>query len=202
MCDFRPALPVKERKMKLGIKGLFKNLSSDKKRNIIILLGAVGMVLIFASNFIHIPKNEVTVTESESTTESITAESYRIQLENDLTNIVSQINGAGEVKIMITMDSTVEDVFAVERKIDDNIESAADGSQGETKTEYSEDNTYVTIKNKDGSEEVVLLKQVMPKIRGVLVVCDGGGNSVVQEKITQAVAGVLNISSGKVFVTD
>ena len=160
------------------------------------------MVLIFASNFIHIPKNEVTVTESESTTESITAESYRIQLENDLTNIVSQINGAGEVKIMITMDSTVEDVFAVERKIDDNIESAADGSQGETKTEYSEDNTYVTIKNKDGSEEVVLLKQVMPKIRGVLVVCDGGGNSVVQEKITQAVAGVLNISSGKVFVTD
>ncbi len=42
----------------------------------------------------------------------------------------------------------------------------------------------------------------MPKIRGVLVVCDGGGDPVTKEKITQAVAGVLNISSGKVFVTD
>lgn len=188
--------------MKLDIKGLFKNLSSDKKRNIIISLGVIGMVLIFASNFIHSPQNNIEQQESDTASDSVTAESYRVRLEGELTDIVSQINGAGEVKIMITMDSTVEDVYAVEKSIDESNESASDDSRGELKTEYSEDNVYVTVKNKDGSEQVVLLKQVMPRIRGVLVVCDGGGNSVVQEKITQAVASVLNISSGKVYVTN
>ena len=57
------------------------------------------------------------------------------------------------------------------------------------------------IRSKDGSEQAVLQKQVMPKIRGVLVVCDGGDDALTREKITKAVSSVLNISSGKVFVT-
>ncbi len=186
--------------MKLDIKKILSNVSADKKRTFIVVLGIAGIVLIFLSNFIH--------TESGSTEESVpqeseplTVESYRKQLEEELTRIVSAIDGAGKVEILITMDSTIEDVYILEKNVNEKSVNNSDENAVESETEYKEENEYVIIRSKDGSEQTVLQKQVMPKIRGVLVVCDGGGNSVTREKITQAVASVLNISSGKVYVT-
>ena len=100
------------------------------------------------------------------------------------------------------MESGTEDIYAVEKNITERRQNKNDEYLTDSETEYKEGQVYVVIKNKNGTEQAVLLKQVMPKIRGVLVVCDGGGDPVTKEKITQAVAGVLNISSGKVFVTD
>lgn len=39
-----------------------------------------------------------------------------------------------------------------------------------------------------------------PKIRGVIVVCDGGNNIIVQEKVISAVSGVFGISSTRISV--
>lgn len=189
--------------MKLDIKKIFKNLSSGNiKRNIIVAVGLIGIILIFISNFTD---NKSSDNETEAIAEAAvqtSIESYRDTLESKLAAIVSEIEGAGEVKIMITMESTVEDVYAVEKNIDEQSQSSSDDTKGSEQTEYKEESTYVTIKNKDGSESVVMVKQIMPKIRGVLVVCDGGGNTVVKEKIIQAVSSVLNISSGKIYVTN
>lgn len=190
----------------MDIKSRFQSISTDKKkRNIIVAVGLIGIILIFLSDFM-LPQSEsgednTSSAEQQKITES-SAESYKAELENELISIISEIEGAGEVKIMITMESTTEDVYAVERSCNEQSQSSEDGSKSSAENMYEEDNTYVTVKNKDGSESVVKLKQLMPKIRGVLVVCDGGGNPVVQEKITQAVSSVLNISSGKVYVTN
>ncbi|MBQ3693068.1 MAG: hypothetical protein II931_07130 [Clostridia bacterium] len=184
----------------MDIKNFLRNMPADKKRAAIVTLGIVGIILIFLSDFIH---TESRNTEEAVTSESepLTVESYRKQLEEELTRIVSAIDGAGEVEILITMDSTVEDVYILEKNVSEKSAGSSDDTAHDSENEYKEENEYVIIKSKDGSEQTVLQKQVMPKIRGVLVVCDGGGNSVTREKITQAVASVLNISSGKVYVT-
>lgn len=187
--------------MKLDIKNFLQNLSSDKKRNIIVIMGIAGIVLIFASNFIHTEKSEPEETISQQS-EQLTVESYRKQLEAELEEIVSAIDGVGHVEILITMDSTIEDVYILEKNVDEKSRLGNNESSADSESEYKEENEYVIIKTKDGSEQAVLQKQVMPKIRGVLVVCDGGGNTVTREKITNAVASVLNISSGKVYVTN
>ena len=44
-------------------------------------------------------------------------------------------------------------------------------------------------------------KEIEPHIRGVLVVCEGGDNPVVVERITQAVTKALDISTAKVCIT-
>ena len=186
--------------MKLDIKKVLMNIPAERKRNIIVILGIFGIVLIFISSFIHTEKNspeETTIQESES----LTIDSYRRQLEDELSQIVSEIDGAGEVKILITMDSTIEDVYVLEKNVSEKAVNNGGEENPDSESEYKEENEYVIIKTKDGSEQAVLQKQVMPKIRGVLVVCDGGENSVTREKITKAVASVLNISSGKVYVT-
>lgn len=171
----------------------------EKKRSIIIIIGFVGIALIFISGMFA-EKEEIEPQHEE--TIPVTADDYRKQLEQELSDIISRIDGAGEVCILITMETTTEDVYAVEKKTEEKNSNSSSSDGGNSDGEYREENKYVTVKRKDGSEDAVLEKQIMPKIRGVLVVCDGGGNSVIKEKITQAVSGVLNISGGKVFVTN
>ncbi|MBQ2603755.1 MAG: hypothetical protein VZR27_00885 [Acutalibacteraceae bacterium] len=188
--------------MKMDIKSFFRNISPDKKRMALVIMGIAGMALIFISNYMSTSDNTKATEENVLPDNFISAKEYKQQLEAELSDIISSIEGAGNVKIMITMESGTEDIYAVEKNITERRQNKNDEYLTDSETEYKEGQVYVVIKNKNGTEQAVLLKQVMPKIRGVLVVCDGGGDPVTKEKITQAVAGVLNISSGKVFVTD
>ena len=184
------------------IKSFLRNISPDKKRTALVIMGIAGMVLIFISNYIQTSDNSKEVENTSVPENFISAKEYKQQLEGELSEIISAIEGAGNVKIMITMESGTEDIYAVEKNITECHQNKNDEVLNDSETEYKEGQVYVVIKNKNGSEQAVLLKQVMPKIRGVLVVCGGGGDPVIKEKITQAVSGVLNISSGKVYVTD
>lgn len=184
--------------MRDTFKRLSALLTADARRKIITVTGALGLLLIFLSGFIHsgAPPGDTEDT-APAAAQSDTAEDYRKMLERELGEIVSSIDGAGSVRIMITMDTTTEDIYAVDRSAG---ETTAGGEQ--SSASRSEENEYVIIRGKDGSEQVVLKKQRMPEIRGVLVVCDGGGSSVTREKITSAVAGALGIARGKVVVTN
>lgn len=46
----------------------------------------------------------------------------------------------------------------------------------------------------------MLVTTQMPKVRGVAIVCDGGDNERIAEKIQNAVMSALNISSKKVYI--
>ncbi|MDR0914333.1 MAG: hypothetical protein LBM65_04130 [Oscillospiraceae bacterium] len=64
---------------------------------------------------------------------------------------------------------------------------------------------FVTME--DSSETVYLenkdiqTKEIAPKVRGVVVVCDGASNPIVSARVIDAVTKGLNISSNKVCVT-
>ena len=179
------------------IKKYLSKISPGTRRNAIVFLGAAGLLLIFLSTWIR-PETEVREI-AEPPPESESSADYRKMLETELSEIVSAIDGAGDVKIMITMDSTAEDIYAVDKTESESRELSS-GDDGETRR--SAENEYVIVKGKDGSEQAVLKKQRMPEIRGVLVVCSGGGSSVTREKITQAVSGALGIPRSKVVVTN
>lgn len=51
-----------------------------------------------------------------------------------------------------------------------------------------------------GKNADMLLETQMPKVRGVIVVCSGGDDIIVQEKVIRAVTGVFAISSTRVSV--
>ncbi|MDE7389542.1 MAG: hypothetical protein K2M82_01165 [Lachnospiraceae bacterium] len=186
----------------MDIKKLFEGIASDgKKRNIIIALGMIGILLIFMSSLIDGGKDENKVSNEPNDIVEQSVDGYKSELESELSEIISQIDGVGDVHLLLTMESTTEQVYAIEKNIDEQIGSILDDDKSSNETEYTENNTYVIVKSGDGSENLVKLKEVMPRIRGVLVVCEGGENAVVKEKVTKAVCGALNISSGKVCVT-
>lgn len=173
-------------------------LKDDKHKKIIIVLGLAGIVLIFLSSFVSCEKTDST----SRVKEEISVDEYRSKIENNLKDIVSSIEGSGKTKVLVTVENSTETVYATEQK--KNKESTEDKSNGEiTKKKESDDSEvhYITVKDSNGSEKALSVTQVQPTIKGVVVVCDGGNDPNVQQRITNAVTTALNITSKRVCVT-
>ena len=102
------------------------------------------------------------------------------------------MEGAGDAQVLVTLDRSSEQIYATEERSSARTEST--GSDGESET------TYFSVRGSDGSEQALPLTELQPVIRGVVVVCPGGGDPAVAERITQAVTTALDISSARVCV--
>lgn len=185
---------MKDDKILESIKSV---LSNDKYKKMIIILGLVGIALIFLSSVFKPEKKPVI-----EQTKDISTEHYINQLEDNLTNIVSSIYGAGQTKVLVTLENGKETIYATEEK--KNKEECEDKVGGETTRRQETDDTerkYITIKDSNGTETALAVTELQPTIKGVVVVCQGGDNPVVQQRVTNAVTTALNITSKRVCVT-
>lgn len=159
----------------------------DKKNrvNMIFVIGIIGILLIFLSTIFE--NNDKTAKASTEVSFEFDTENYKKQTEEELCRILSQISGVGDVKVMVTIGGTTEYEYAMELvKDSDDVSS-------------SYKNQYVLIEN-DGKKEALVKKINTPKISGVAVVCQGGDDIKVSERIVKTVSTVLDISSNDVCV--
>ena len=122
---------------------------------------------------------------------SVNTNEYKNEIQSELKKILCEIQGVGEVKVMVTIEGSTEYVFAEE--LNTKQEQATDS--------YSSDyqNKFIIVDN--GSTKEALVKKILkPKVSGVIVVCEGGNNPTVSEKIYRAVSAVLDIPSNKICV--
>ena len=150
---------------------------------IIIAAGMIGIALIFLSNFFSSDRQNKTVINVNSS--DFDTDSYRIELESRLADIISHISGAGKTGVMITLEGGREYIYAQNNTFDE--EKNADDTQNSRKNEY------FTIKS-NSNESPVLIRESEPKVRGVIVVCSGADDPVTREKIIEAVTSVFNIT--------
>lgn len=95
------------------------------------------------------------------------------------------------------------DEFSVKsysERIESNLEEVISkiNGAGKTKTLLTMDESVEYVYLKDSATKT---KEIQPHIRGVLVVCEGGDDPVVVERVTNAVTGALGVSTAKVCVT-
>ncbi len=106
-------------------------------------------------------------------------------LEEKLEAILSQVEGAGEVRVALALDSSSRKVLAQDREQDGDGGASA---------------TVVTVGKGSGTQEVVPLQEFSPSFRGALVVCPGGGDAKVALALTQAVAALTGLRSDRIAV--
>lgn len=186
---------------KNGGNGFLAKLADNEKcRRIIIAAGLIGIALIFLSGFLK-SGSSAQANASASSQKTVTAEQYADRLEGDLEQILSNIQGAGNAKVLVTLEQTTEYVYATEEKKSSRNTQDKSGSDSErTETNDSGETTYIVVRDADGSERALPVTEVQPVIKGVVVVCDGGDNPTVQQNITSAVTTALHISSIQVCV--
>ena len=111
-------------------------------------------------------------------------ESFSLEdMEKRLSQALSEIQGAGEVQVLLTLDQGVERVLA-----SDSIQE--DGA---------EEQSTVILEGDEG-EEAVLITQYYPSFQGALVVCPGGNDPQVRLQITQAVSALTGLGSDRISV--
>lgn len=96
---------------------------------------------------------------------------------------LSEINGVGEVTVVLTLRSSGEDVLA------------QDTSEG-----ASTDRETVIVSTGSGTEEAVSVKTIYPEFQGALVVCDGAGSAGVKLEVLQAVSAITGLSSDQISI--
>lgn len=176
----------------------FKTFMSSPKRNyIIILLGIVIILSIAFSNCSSEEKNETKDTNAKV----FNYDEYSLLLEEKIEKIVENIEGAGKCSVMITLEKTEEYVFFTEEKISTNTEEETGQDKVKQTIESDKEIKAGVVENRNNGNEVLITTTIMPQVGGVVVICEGGGNVLVQERVTNAVATALNISYNKVFVT-
>lgn len=148
-----------------------------KKNNLLIcVILIIGVVLMVAG----VPKKDKTAVESVGT----------LKVEDEerrLADILSQIEGVGNVSVMITYYSSTEKSIAYETK--------NNTAQAEDKSEKSEDKKAIMT----GGEPMVV-KEVYPKVKGVIVTAKGAGNSAVRKSVSDAVAAALDVPAHKICI--
>ncbi len=91
-------------------------------------------------------------------------------------------------------------VTTYSEQIEGDLEKTIGAIQGAGKTQVllTMENGVESVYLKDSATKT---KEIQPRIRGVLVVCEGGDEPLVVERVTEAVCKALNISTAKVCVT-
>lgn len=170
-------------------------LHSGKGTKWIVLLGAIGIGLIFLSSVL--PKKSE---PQQSVYSEFSNEAYTAMLEERLCDIVSQITGAQHVSVMLTLESGVERVYANQLKRSaDLTQDETDGGSLKKQNDTTEE-SYIMVEDENGNKTALLLTSLTPNVGGVVIVCDGGDNPGVQENVRESVKTVLNISGSRVCV--
>ena len=115
--------------------------------------------------------------------------------------MISSIEGAGKTKIMVTLNGSVRELYAADTDIADKDSAKKTNDNENTDKQNTEKKKYILIRGKDGSEKALSLGQLVPEIKGVLIICEGGDNDVIKEEITDAVSAALNISKTHICVS-
>lgn len=154
----------------------------------LVLLFLFILILIFMSTF-------KTKDDTTTTTSSFSVEYYSNMLEEKLEKVLSNVKDAGNVSVMVMVESGIEYVYATESEEVTNSNTISSGSSTKTTTTDS----ILTV-SKNGTSTPVIVKENMPKVTGVIIVASGATSASVRLELLKAVQALLNVDSKNVEI--
>lgn len=109
-------------------------------------------------------------------------------LERRLEDTLSQVEGAGSVRVVLTVKTGPRQILA-----QDVTSSEKEGAVEQSAS------TVVTSKGTAG-QEAVLLQEVYPVFQGALVVCPGGDDPTIRLKMAEAVSALTGLGADKISI--
>lgn len=109
-------------------------------------------------------------------------------LEQKLEETLGEIDGAGKVSVMLTVQSGTKRVLAQDGRMEQ--------SEGETQRETE----TVVVSSGSGKQETVLIQQIYPQFQGALVVSSGGADPAVRLRLTEAISALTGLGADKISI--
>lgn len=182
-----------------------KGTSSKMINNLIIVIIICVIALIVYSVFAPSVMNDNSSGDSSpvSTEEEVAVAApanYVDSMETRLEEILTKIDGVGKVEVLITYDTSTEVVPAFDTTESTQVTEEEDKQGGiRTINQETKSSNLVTVTSSSDNVPVVI-KEIKPMIRGVIVVAGGAENPVVRANLIDAVTTIFQIKSHKVKV--
>ena len=155
-----------------------------------ILLIAIAGVILLVTNVSEWRARAAAVSENEAYIES---------LENKLVHILENVDGVGQVEVMITLQASRESVLNKDDTEELETETeTSDGTQNERQSSRSENETVLSDEN--GESAPYVIKELEPEIAGVVIACEGADNNTVAASVTEAAQVLFGISVNRIKV--
>ena len=140
-----------------------------------------AVILLLGLFLMNVPMRQESREEPTETTD------IQEDVAEKLTEILSQINGVGDVKVMVTEATGAETVYQTDLE-------ETNGSDSASRREKT------VLHSVSGGEEG-LVRTIRPALYlGAVIVCEGGDKPAVSLAVTEAVSKVLGISSDRIAV--
>lgn len=143
---------------------------------LVVLVGVLLMLLPTGKTEAQQPQRQETVSEP------------RENLETRLEQILSQVSGAGDVRVLLTQERGETSVYQLDRQ------EVTDGDRREIRQDT------VTVTGSDRQQEGLLTQVEAPRYRGAVIVCQGGDNPTVRLSVVEAVSGATGLPSNRITV--
>lgn len=167
------------------------NLLSGKNLKIIVLV-IIFIVALIVFLKLSGEKSSSKTSSASSNQVYLTSLEYSQALEQKLESVLSQVKGAGQVKVMISLDGSPELKYAMDS--DTKVSNSTNGSTTSTSSESP------ILVGKNGSTSPLILTEILPKVKGVIVVSSGANDISIKLDILNSVSTLLGISTDKINV--
>lgn len=179
-----------EKKLSFAMLGQLFN-----KKNWLFLVGIAGILLIFLSDFLFSGTTDTSAAAQPAAQQD--ANAYVEQLEKRLEKMVGQVQGAGKTSVMITLETSGETLYAQDESADTQTQT---GENGVESYHSQRESQYKIIDGQNGDEPIITA-QLLPEIKGVAVLCEGGDDIEVVSRVTELVSVVLGLGTNRICVT-
>ncbi len=174
-------------KFKQRLTNLYEKIKKVKHIEIYIAVGLALIVALIYFSFVgnKSKKSSVTKNDNSLTTFSNSSE-YIGYLENKLENVITRVNGAGKVDVVVTLEKGFEYVYVTD-------EETRTTSNGTTITTC----TVVTING-----QPVIQEEIYPVISGIVVIASGADDVNVKMNILSIIQTMIDIDNSKINIYD
>lgn len=122
------------------------------------------------------------------------------EIETDLESILSKIKGAGKVEVMVTFYSGNESVPAADINTSENDTQERDKEGGTRSVKQTDKDSKIVYEEAQGTKKPFIVKELLPKVKGVVIVADGAGSAEVKSNLSMAAAALLEVAAHKIQV--
>lgn len=177
-----------------------KKNNSNNNLKYIVIIGMIGVLLLLLADLFN--NNNSREIESSITVKEVSREkTYEENLSQQLQEIISLIEGVGQVRVKVYVTSGHSYQYKINRKEINKNTQETDQSGGERQiVENNIEEQLVVLRAKDGGENPVIKQETPPVLSGVLIIAEGAQNSHIKYKIVRAVSSLFSLPVHKINV--
>ena len=171
-----------------------------KRSDWLILVLAGILILIIALPTDTKEKKQAEEAKENISKENNTMEASKDEIERKLEDILEKIDGAGDVKVMITYQDSGTQVVEKDKNTSENSLEESDSTGGVRSTKEQQLQESTVYEDVDAGNTPFVSKELLPKVEGILIVASGGDNQKVKQNISEAVLALFQVEAHRIKI--